>query len=129
MPAELEAYIATLNTYKSLAVTKLDEVGVDFFNAGQMTVWPDAKAYLIEGGLDISGGYPSFRINLYYCLEAIRQALSWIDINWSVPITWQSILDAWTYNEYEGAVATVMTMDKMRRIAWDKPFLLDPKWI
>jgi hypothetical protein len=39
-------------------------------------------------------------------------------------VDWRAIIEAWAYNEYEGAVPTIYTMDKMRRVAWDKPFLI-----
>jgi hypothetical protein len=56
-------------------------------------------------------------------------ALIWINNNWpSTPptyeLTWQKIIEALTYNEYECAVAMTLVFDKIRKVAWNKPFLL-----
>ncbi|KKK83654.1 hypothetical protein LCGC14_2791220 [marine sediment metagenome] len=38
------------------------------------------------------------------------------------PVTWQQIVEAWIANDFEGRVATVATIDRMRQILWDEPF-------
>lgn len=37
-------------------------------------------------------------------------------------ITWQSIVEAWIANDFEGRAATIATIDRMRQIVWNEPF-------
>lgn len=37
-------------------------------------------------------------------------------------VTWESIVEAWMRNDYEGRVWTIGVIDKMRQILWDEPF-------
>lgn len=60
----------------------------------------------------------------YMFSSHLISALEYINTNWAVALTWQQIIDAWVYNEYEGAVPTVYVLDKMRKEAWVRPFLL-----
>jgi len=39
-------------------------------------------------------------------------------------VTWQSIVEAWMVNDYEGRTWTIGVIDKMRQILWDEPFNL-----
>jgi len=37
-------------------------------------------------------------------------------------VTWKSIVEAWIKDDFEGRVATIATIDRMRQILWDEPF-------
>ena len=37
-------------------------------------------------------------------------------------VTWESIVEAWMKNDYEGRVWIIGVIDRMRQILWDEPF-------
>ncbi len=42
--------------------------------------------------------------------------------NKEAEITWRSIVEAWSMNDFEGAGVTIAFIDRMRQLIWDKPF-------
>lgn len=62
-----------------------------------------------------SKSYPDY-YNLYYILQELSEA----------GVTWQSIVEAWVHNDFEGRALTIATIDRMRQILWDEPFYV--KW-
>lgn len=37
-------------------------------------------------------------------------------------VTWQSIVEAWIKDDFEGRAPTIAVIDRMRQILWDEPF-------
>ncbi|MBA7621473.1 hypothetical protein ES703_28835 [subsurface metagenome] len=37
-------------------------------------------------------------------------------------VTWQSIVEAWVKNDFEGRAWTIGVIDRMRQILWNEPF-------
>lgn len=55
-----------------------------------------------------------------------------MELNWeyeteNIPVvTWESIVEAWLKDDFEGRVWTIGALDRMRQILWDEPY--DLKW-
>jgi len=84
--------------------------------------------------------------NVAYCLADCRNAIeatnlgiryflsrnTLYDYEFTIPywmfhygggvITWQTIVEAWAANNFEGAGFTIAFIDRMRQLIWDKPF-------
>ncbi len=48
---------------------------------------------------------------------------TWPEVE-STPLTWQSICQAWTLNNFEGKEWTISIIDHMRRLMWDEPYFI-----
>jgi hypothetical protein len=110
---------------------------IDTYRYGAQIQWNSAW-----NAFDLAGWFysPSGMLDVMACLQRLIWAFEALatpnydyDPYYVLPyfltyhsggVTWQSIIEAWVYNEYEGAVPTIYTMDKMRRVAWTKPFLI-----
>lgn len=49
----------------------------------------------------------------------------WIHLglhNRASPVTWQTIVEAWVADDFEGRFWTIAIIDRMRQIIWNEPF-------
>lgn len=92
----------------------------NYFNTGDYTSALNYTLYAVSHALT-SIGYlealkagipPNASFALIYLLETYGV------------FVWQDIIELIVFNEYECAVAMTYTLDKMRKTAWNKPFLL-----
>lgn len=77
--------------------------------------------------------------DILLCLGYLRAAIGWLAYQTSdnpysadmiyfiadfagVPVTWQSICEAWGKNDFEGRATTIAFIDRMRQLLWDEPF-------
>lgn len=100
-------YLGMVATH--LSASEVPEAGADLTSA---------KNYLNNANNHLGNGVSCAYFKL-------RSCLNYVNDNWPASITWQQIIAAWAYNEYEGAVATVYVIDKMYKEAWDRPFFTE----
>ncbi len=39
-------------------------------------------------------------------------------------VTWQKIVESWSFNNFEGRMPTIAFIDRMRQLLWDEPYFV-----
>lgn len=130
MPAQLLSYILDWRNFHDYLKADFIRLAVGFNEASYQC---DAESWSglaqsfrnlsndVEYIVDhIKGGSPTMDV-------VMQNTMYWINANWpegaeEYELTWQKIIEAWSANHFEGRVATIAWIDKMRQLIWDEPF-------
>lgn len=60
-------------------------------------------------------------VEYQHLLQALLYSWEW-NTEKLPEVTWQSIIEAWIKDDFEGRAWTIGVIDRMRQIVWDEPF-------
>jgi hypothetical protein len=106
--------------YLYITCDRLETAG-QYFQDGDMG-WGGND--LAAAGTQLRYGLDLWGHGFQYAINGIYDTFYYINDNWGGDVTWQSIIDAWQFNDYEGDTLTIYVLDKMRERIWNRPFVL-----
>ncbi len=84
-----------------------------------------AAAFFMDAAADRLG---NAAVDIYHASFSVQaytnNIFNWINDNWpeAVEVTYQTIVEAWIKDDFEGRAITIAMIDRMRQILWNEPF-------
>lgn len=126
MPDILLTYITNMDAKFDSCEDWLGNMATDFSMLGHyigLNDWATAKLYCNDLATQCGWFRDDLATSIFSVRFWLKLALNYIDSNASFDgVTWQTIVEAWAKDDFEGRTVTIAFIDRMRQLIWDEPF-------